>query len=90
MDQKTLTTTVAALALVAICGTANAASPGLIRTNLAVSPPETGMDVADSREIIAPPSDIDPGMARMPPSTGARMPVVTPPATPDGRLGMQR
>jgi hypothetical protein len=83
MEQKLLTTTVAALALVAIYGTANAASPGVIRTTMAVSPPETGMDVADSREIIAPPSDIDPGMARMPPATGARMPIVTPPATPD-------
>jgi len=85
-----VTTAVAALALVAAYGTASATSPGLLHSAAAVIAPPTGMDIADQREIIAPPSDIDPGMARMPPATGARMPVIAPPEVPGNRFGIQR
>jgi hypothetical protein len=90
MDQKIVTTTVAALALVATYGPATAASAGLFHTAAAVIAPATGFAIADQREVIAPPSDIDPGMARTPPTTGARMPVVAPPELPGGRFGIQR
>jgi hypothetical protein len=90
MDQKIMTTTVAALALVAAYGPATTASAGLFHTAAAVVAPVTGFDIADQREIIAPRSDIDPDMARMPPTTGARMPVVAPPELPGGRFGIQR
>jgi hypothetical protein len=62
----------------------------LFHTAAAVVAPVTGFDIADQREIIAPRSDIDPDMARMPPTTGARMPVVAPPELPGGRFGIQR
>jgi hypothetical protein len=90
MDRKLLTPTVAALALVAVYGTANAASPGLVHTAAAVIAPAAGLDVADQHEVIAPPSDIDPGMTKRPPMTGARMPILTPPDEPGTRFGIQR
>ena len=87
MDQKIMTTTVAALALVAAYGPATTASAGLFHTAAAVVAPSLGMDFADQREIITPPSDIDPGMARTPPTMGARMPIIAPPG---GRFGIER
>ena len=43
--------------------------------------------VDTQRDVIEPPSSIDPGMAIDPPQTGARMPVVHPPGTnPGGKL----
>lgn len=90
MDRKFVTTTAAALALVAAYGTASATSPGLLHTAAALIAPASGMDIADQREIIAPPSDIDPGMERMPPATGGRMPIIAPPEVPGGRFGIQR
>jgi hypothetical protein len=45
----------------------------------------------DQRDIIDPPSSIDPGMALDPPQTGARMPIIHPPEmTPGGRLILPR
>jgi len=87
MDQKIATTIVAALAFVAVHGAAQATSPGLLHTAAAVVAPSLGMDFADQREIITPPSDIDPGMARTPPTMGARMPIIAPPG---GRFGIER
>jgi hypothetical protein len=40
----------------------------------------------DPKEIIQPPSSIDPGMALDPPHMGAKMPVIHPPGTAGGRL----
>jgi hypothetical protein len=90
MDQKIVATAAAALALVAVYGIANAASPSLLHAAAADIAPATAIEVADQREIIAPPSDIDPGMAKMPPAAGVRMPVITPPEVPGGRFGIQR
>lgn len=78
MDEKLVTTAIATLALVVAYGPAHAASPGLLHTAAAIAP-VPGMDIADQREIIAPPSDIDRDMAITPPHTGARMPVIAPP-----------
>jgi hypothetical protein len=90
MDQKIATSTIAALALVLVCGTATAAPPGLFHTAAAVVAPAASIDIGDQREIIAPPSDIDPGMTKMPPHTGARMPIIAPPEVPGERFGIQR
>jgi len=79
MDEKIVTTAIATLALVVAYGPANAASPGLLHTTAAAIAPAVEMDIADQREIIAPPSDIDPDMAITPPHTGARMPIIAPP-----------
>lgn len=39
------------------------------------------------RDVIEPPSSVDPGMALDPPQTGAKMPVIHPPGTvPNGKL----
>jgi hypothetical protein len=47
--------------------------------------------VGAPRDVIEPPSSIDPGMALDPPRTGAKMPVVRPPdAPPGGRLVLPR
>ena len=90
MDQRIVITTVAALALVAAYGPANAASTGLFHTAAAVIAPDPGVQATNSREVIAPPSDVDRGMAITPPHTGARMPILTPPDTPGSRFGIQR
>jgi hypothetical protein len=43
------------------------------------------------RDVIDPPSSIDPGMTIDPPQTGARMPIIHPPGTePGGRLILPR
>jgi hypothetical protein len=54
--------------------------------------PAPGLGSLDSqRDVIQPPSSIDPGMAIDPPQTGARMPVIHPPGTmPGGRLVLPR
>jgi len=45
--------------------------------------PSLGLGTADSRrDVIEPPSSIDPGMALDPPDTGAKMPIVHPPGAP--------
>lgn len=38
------------------------------------------------RDVISPPSSVDPGMAIDPPQTGAKMPVIHPQQTPNGSL----
>jgi hypothetical protein len=50
--------------------------------------PAPGLGSLDSqRDVIEPPSSIDPGMSIDPPQTGAKMPVVHPPgAMPNNRL----
>jgi hypothetical protein len=45
----------------------------------------------DQRDVIEPPSSIDPGMTLDPPQTGAKMPIVHPPGiVPGGRLVLPR
>jgi hypothetical protein len=90
MDRTIATTAVAALALVAAYGTASAQPSALYRTAAAVIAPQVATEAADQREVILPPSDIDPGMAKQPPTTGARMPIITPPALPGSRFGIER
>ncbi|HTZ34659.1 MAG TPA: hypothetical protein VMB84_01470 [Stellaceae bacterium] len=46
--------------------------------------------VADQREVIQPPSSIDPGMSLDPPDTGGKMPIIHPPGTPGGKLVLPR
>jgi hypothetical protein len=57
----------------------------------AVIGPSIALGTADEqREVIQPPSSIDPGMALDPPQTGAKMPIIHPPGTPGGRLVLPR
>jgi hypothetical protein len=44
----------------------------------------------DQRDVIEPPSSIDPGMTLDPPQTGAKMPIIRPQATPGGKLILPR
>lgn len=90
MNWKALTLTSAAVAIVAVYGIADAASPGLLHTAATVIAPAGALDIVDQREVITPPSDIDPEMAITPPMSGARMPIVMPPDAPSGRFGIQR
>jgi hypothetical protein len=90
MKQRIGTPTIAALALVATCGLASAQPSTLFRNAAAIVAPVAGADIADQREIIAPPSDIDPGIAMQPPVTGARMPIIAPPAIPSEQFGIGR
>ena len=47
--------------------------------------PAPGIGSLDSqRDVIQPPSSIDPGMTIDPPQTGAKMPILRPPAVPGG------
>jgi len=39
----------------------------------------SGFDLGGSSGVIIPPADVDPGMKRTPPASGARMPVIPPP-----------
>jgi len=61
-------------------------------TAAAVMGPSIGLaSPSDQRDVIEPPSSIDPGMAVDPPQTGAKMPIVRPPGTtPGGRLILPR
>jgi hypothetical protein len=87
MDRK-IAITAAAVSLAAVYGTADAASPGPRNTGAAATTAAFALGVADQREIIAPPFNIDPDMVRTPPETGARMPVITPPGlSGGGRFG---
>jgi hypothetical protein len=90
MNEKIATAIVAALALITAYGPANAAAPGLLHTTAAVIAPAAGLDIADQRDIIAPPSDIDPGMAKSPPAIGMPMPIIVPPEALGGRFGIER
>jgi hypothetical protein len=57
----------------------------------AVMSPSIPLGTADEqREVIQPPSSVDPGMAFDPPQTGARMPIIHPPGTLGGRLVLPR
>jgi len=49
--------------------------------------PSLGFGTADSqRDVIQPPSSVDPGMAIDPPETGAKMPVIRPHTAPGSKL----
>jgi len=54
--------------------------------------PSLGTGTVDTqRDVIEPPSSIDPGMALDPPQTGAKMPIIRPQgAMPGGRLILPR
>jgi hypothetical protein len=90
MDQRIVTTAIAALALAAACGTAHAQPSAMYRSAAAVIAPAAGAGISDQREVIAPPSDVDPDMAIKPPATGARMPIIAPPELPGSRFGIER
>ena len=61
---------------------ANSLSQGFLEA--AVVGPAPAISGTDTpRDVIEPPSSIDPGMALDPPQTGAKMPVVRPPGTID-------
>jgi hypothetical protein len=93
MKQKILTIAVGALALAGACGAAGAAGQnGLSRLYQPASVAAPGLNamIAGQPEVIAPPSDIDPGMAIRPPAIGAPMPIIAPPGVPGGRFGIER
>jgi hypothetical protein len=87
-----------ALALAGIflaCGASHAESldqgSGLYRQTAALMGPTIAdRSIDEQREVITPPSSIDPGMALDPPASGARMPIIHPPGTPGGRLVLPR
>jgi hypothetical protein len=58
----------------------------------AVVGPSFGVASADAqRDVIEPPSSVDPGMSLDPPQTGAKMPIIHPPvAAPNSRLILPR
>jgi hypothetical protein len=85
MNRK-IAITAGAVSLAAVYGTVNAASPDLRITAASVISPALALGMADQREIIAPPFDIDPDMVKIPPATGARMPIVAPPGELGGRF----
>ena len=62
-------------------------SPAAVMQTAAIIGPSLALGTGEEqREIITPPSSIDPGMALDPPQTGAKMPIIHPPGTPGGRL----
>ena len=62
-------------------------SPGALMRAAVDMGPSIAVGTADiEREVIQPPSSIDPGMTLDPPQTGAKMPIIRPPDTPGGRL----
>jgi hypothetical protein len=58
----------------------------LVQTAAMVGPNLALGNTDEQREVIQPPSSIDPGMALDPPQTGAKMPIIHPPGTPGGKL----
>jgi hypothetical protein len=92
MERKILTITIGALALACSCGAASAAErsgPIQLYQRASLAAPGLTSMTAEQPDVIAPPSDIDPGMAIKPPAIGAPMPIVRPPGLPGGRLGIE-
>jgi hypothetical protein len=58
--------------------------PGAIREAALVGPAPNIAAMDNQRDVIEPPSRIDPGMSIDPPQTGAKMPILRPPAVPGG------
>ena len=89
MNRKIAITAVA-VSLAAVYGTAHAASPSPLDT---IAPPVTvayALGISAQAEIIAPPLDIDPGIVKSLPETGARMPIIAPPdPLGGGRFGIR-
>jgi hypothetical protein len=57
----------------------------------AVMSPSLGLGSSDNqRDVIEPPSSIDPGMSLDPPQTGAKMPIIRPPGAPAHGLILPR
>lgn len=95
MKHKLSALALAAAGAFAVSVGAHAAQLGTMQRgylDAAVAGPGFGIGtVGGARDVIEPPSSIDPGMAIDPPQTGARMPVVRPPdAPPVGRLVLPR
>lgn len=95
MKHKLSALVLAAAGAIAAAGGAHAAQVGTMQRDYldtAVAGPGFGVGTAGApRDVIEPPSSIDPGMALDPPQTGAKMPVVRPPnAPPAGRLVLPR
>jgi hypothetical protein len=83
----------AAGALVASAGAdaAQAGNSARFQQTAAVMSPMGLAASGGPRDVIDPPSSVDPGMALDPPQTGARMPVFHPPGIdPEGRLILPR
>lgn len=78
----------AAIMLLAICTGAARAEPfdaqDLVRRAEALAQSLIGRSAAD-REVIAPPANIDPKMALVPPRPRGTMQIITPPGSPGGR-----
>ena len=66
------------------------ASHAFIHASAVMGPSLSLSPTDDPREVIPPPSSVDPDMALDPPQSGARMPVIHPPGTPGGRLVLPR
>jgi hypothetical protein len=63
---------------------------GLYREAAIAGPAIGALTWDDQREVIDPPSSIDPGMAVDPPQTGAKTPIFRPPTGPSNRLVLPR
>ena len=73
--------------LVGLGASAIAAERPAEQPNKPVEPPASGSsssDLSRSGGVIKPPADVDPQMKQVPPSSGDRMPVISPPGTPGG------
>ena len=80
-------------ALVASAGAYAAQADALHRPSFleaALITPAPALGAAGQRDVIDPPSSIDPGMALDPPDTGAKMPVIRPPGAPAHGLVLPR
>jgi hypothetical protein len=80
---------------VVVSAGAYAAQTGQLRSpyeQIAATMGPMGIAAPDGqRDVIEPPSSVDPGMALDPPQTGAKMPVIHPPGTaPSNRLILPR
>jgi hypothetical protein len=58
--------------------------PAAVREAALVGPAPNIGAMDTQRDVIEPPSSIDPGMSIDPPQTGAKMPILRPPITPGG------
>jgi hypothetical protein len=92
--ERTLTLTALALTGIFVACGAHATQIDIdsaIYQEAAVAAPVMALGTLDDQhDVIAPPSSIDPGMALDPPQTGAKMPVIRPPGTRDGKMVLPR
>jgi hypothetical protein len=90
MSLLALAVSVAVAASVAASAAQIGPLPPAFREAALISPaPDLGT-TNGPRDVIAPPSSVDPGMAIDPPEVGAKMPVIHPQPTPGGGMMMPR